>query len=96
MSNLDELAERQVDPLKVGVETAVYRFRPEPGEDLWTLLRAAVTDAYVRRGSKASRNYPRKKNEKPAGKPILEPASRQQIKDAKELKANEQANQLTA
>ena len=59
-------------------------------------LRAAVTDAYVRRGSKASRNYPRKKNEKPAGKPIVEPASRQQIKDAKELKANEQVNQLTA
>ena len=73
-----------------------YKSRPDPGKDLWTLLSAAVTDSYVRRAAKASRDYPRKKSEKPAGKPTIQRANPQQIKDVKELKANEQANQLTA
>ena len=48
-----------------------YRWRPDPGEDLWSLLGKALIDTYVRHGSKAARNYPRKKNEKPAGKPLI-------------------------
>ena len=73
-----------------------YKWRPDAGEDLWALLGEAMTDDYVRRSSKTSRNYPCKKNEKPAGKPVLKTASREQVKHAKELKAIEQVNQLTA
>ncbi len=80
------------------VRTAMrnYRWRPDPGEDLWSMLSQALIDSYVRHGSKAARNYPRKKNEKPAGKPILQPASREQVSCAKELRAIQRQNQLTA
>lgn len=73
-----------------------YRTRPDLGEDLWTLMRQAITDAYTRKGSKASRNYPRKKNERPAGKPIITNANAVQKAAAKELKATRQTTQLTA
>ena len=73
-----------------------YRTRPDPGEDLWTLMRQATTDEYLRKGSKASRNYPRKKTERPAGKPVIQNASDKQKATAKELKATRQAIQLTA
>lgn len=73
-----------------------YKWRPDPGDDLWALLGEAMTDDYVRHGSKASRNYPTKKNERPAGKPVLKRATREQVKHAKELKALQQENQLTA
>lgn len=73
-----------------------YRWRPEPGEDLWSLLDQALIDTYVRHGSKAARNYPRKKNEKPAGKPLILSASREQVDSAKELKARQQEKRLTA
>ena len=51
-----------------------YRWRPEPGGDFWSLLDEALIDTYVRHGSRAARNCPRKKNEKPAGKPLIQPA----------------------
>jgi hypothetical protein len=73
-----------------------YRWRPDPGEDLWSLLSEALIDTYIRRSPKAARNYPRKKNEKPAGKPVVQPATREQVSCAKELKAFQQQNQLTA
>jgi len=73
-----------------------YRWRPEPGKDLWSLLSQALIDTYVRRGSKAARNYPRKKNEKPARKPLILSARREQVKFAKELKARQQEKRLTA
>lgn len=73
-----------------------YRWRPEPGEDLATLLGDALIDTYVRHGSKASRNYPRKKQERPAGKPVILLASREQVTCAKELKARQQEKRLTA
>jgi hypothetical protein len=73
-----------------------YRWRPEPGEDLASLLGQALIDPYVRKGSKASRNYPRKKNEKPAGKPVIQAASRDQVACVKELKARQQEKRLTA
>ena len=73
-----------------------YRWRPDPGEDLTSLLGQALIDSYVRHRSKTSRNYPRKKNEKPAGKPVIQPASRDQIAQAKERKAHQQEKRLTA
>ncbi len=73
-----------------------YRWRPEPGEDMASLLGKALIDTYVRHGSKASRNYPKKKNEKPAGKPKIWLASREQVVCAKELKAHQQEKRLTA
>lgn len=102
---IEELVRQGESPHRMSVAGALdairtvmryYKWRPDPREDLWTLLGEAVTDDYVRRGSKASRNYPRKKNEKPAGKPVLKKASREQVREAKALKAIEQANQLTA
>jgi hypothetical protein len=73
-----------------------YRWRPEPGEDLWSLLGGALLDTYVRRGSKTSRNYPRKKQERPAGKPVIQLASREQVGHAKELRARRQEKRLSA
>jgi hypothetical protein len=82
----------------VAVRTAIrnYRWRPEPGEDLWSLLGNALIDTYDRQSSKTARNYPRKKNDKPAGKPQIQPASREQIEAAKELKPRQQEKRLTA
>jgi len=82
----------------VAIRTAMrnYRWRPDPGEDLWSLLSEALIDTYVRHGSKAARNYPRKKNEKPAGKPIIQRANHEQVSCAKELKTTQRQNQLTA
>jgi len=73
-----------------------YRWRPESEKDLWSLLGEALIDTYVRHGSKAARNYPRKKNEKPAGKPLILSANREQLKFAKELKARRQEKRLSA
>lgn len=100
-----ELIERGELPARLSVAGALdairsvmrdYRVRPDPGEDLWTLLRHAITDAYTRKGPKASRNYPRKKNERPAGKPVIQDANDEQRTAAKALKAARQANRLTA
>ena len=102
---INELIEEGESPRRLSTAGAlaairtVMRYsqqRPDPGENLWVLLREATTDQYNRQSSKASRNYPRKKNEKPAGKPVLKMANRKQVRQAKELKAIEQENQLTA
>lgn len=47
-----------------------YQCRPEPGEALGELLAQAVIDPYRRR-DKTSREYPRKKYERPAGSPRI-------------------------
>ena len=67
-----------------------YRWSPEPTKDLWSLLSQGLIDSYVRHNSKAARNYPRKKNEEPAGKPLILSASGEQVKFAKELRARQQ------
>jgi hypothetical protein len=46
-------------------------------------LARAVIDDYVRQGSKAARNYPRKKQEKPPGPPKIKPAQAKEIQLAK-------------
>ena len=62
-----------------------YKSRPDPGESLTELLRRAVIDNY-KRGSKASRDYPRKKHEAPIGPPKVCPATEKQIFLAKRIK----------
>lgn len=73
-----------------------YRWRLDPGTDLWWWLGEALLDTYVRQGSKVSRNYPRKKKERPAGKPVIQFASREQIICATKLKAYPQEIRLPA
>ena len=100
-----EVIEQNESPHRVSVAGALsairtvmrdYRWRPEPSEDLASLLGKALIDSYVRKSSKTSRNYPRKKNEKPAGKPVIQAASREQVACAKELTTSRQEKQLTA
>lgn len=61
-----------------------YSVKPEPAEDLWSLLGTAVVDPYCRR-SKSSRAYPRKNHNKssPPGKPTIQNATKQQRQLAK-------------
>ncbi len=61
-----------------------YRCRPEPGESLGASLGRAVIDPYRRR-DKASRNYPRKKYEPPAGAPEILAANRPQRQEAQKI-----------
>lgn len=56
-----------------------------PGRELKQELRDALTDIY-RRKDKTSRNYPRKKQETPAGAPAIVTATRSQIHQAQQLK----------
>jgi hypothetical protein len=59
-----------------------YRDPCERGERLCHQLHRAVIDSYVRK-NKTSRHYPRKKKEKPAGSPVINEATPQQVKLAK-------------
>jgi hypothetical protein len=63
-----------------------YRHPREPAQRLRTQLRRAVTDAYVRQ-NKASRAYPRKKQESPPGAPKIITANKSQIQHAKQITA---------
>jgi hypothetical protein len=49
-------------------------------------LAAAIQDGYKRGGSKAARDYPRKKREKPPGPPKIQPASLKEVQLAKQLR----------
>ena len=48
-------------------------------------LQAAVKDGYARRGSKAARNYPRQKREKPPGPPRIQSATEAEVQRARRL-----------
>lgn len=52
---------------------------------LSSALRRCVKDRYARHGSKASRDYPRKKRQKPPGPPHIEMATQQQRQQAQRL-----------
>jgi hypothetical protein len=88
-----ELLAKGRDPLRMSVASAIKVIRqamalaPPAGRirSLRRQLAAAVKDRYVRKGSKASRDWPRKKNEKPAGQPKIRVANRQEVKRAREL-----------
>lgn len=72
-----------------------YKSRPDAGEDLSSLLRRALKDEYVRT-SKASRDYPRKKDYgPPPGPPEIVQATQAQRRLAREVK-REQELRLTA
>jgi hypothetical protein len=62
-----------------------YKSQPDPGERMTEILDRAVIDPY-RRKNKASRDYPRQKQERPAGPPIIQKATRKQIKQARCVK----------
>lgn len=61
-----------------------YLHPTEPGQRLCERLKSAVTDDY-NRTNKTSRDYCRKKQEKPAGAPKISNATKSQIKLAAEL-----------
>jgi Transposase DDE domain len=71
-----------------------YKSRPAAGESLTELLRNAVIDSY-KRGSKTSRDYPRRFREPVVGAPKIFPATEKQINLAEQVK-NELHSGLTA
>jgi hypothetical protein len=71
-----------------------YKSPPDRGERLRQLIDRALIDPYKRR-NKASRDYPRKKQEQSAGPPIIRNATRAQIQLAMQVKP-EQKKGLTA
>lgn len=82
-------------PNKISTAQMVRAFRhtirdychpSEPGVSLRQKLRKAIVDPYIRT-NKASRSYPRKKKEKPAGSPIITDATPKQVARAKEVLA---------
>jgi hypothetical protein len=66
-----------------------YRHPAERGTALCSLLRHALIDDYPRT-NKTSRDYPRKKQEKPPGAPQIQLASPAQVALAQELRAEAQ------
>ncbi len=72
-----------------------YAIFPKEGLDLATRLTRAVIDDYLRK-NKSSRNYPRKKQERPAGRPEIIEATRQQIRHARDVKQQQQELGLKA
>jgi len=93
LMTVSRLRSAGLDPLAVSVakardavRSALRDERPRRGP--WSLdaaLGAAVKDGYVRHGSKAARNYPRKKREKPPGPPQIKSAKPAEIKRARKL-----------
>jgi hypothetical protein len=62
-----------------------YRSVADPGESLVEMVGKAVIDCYVR-ANKSSRDYPRKKQEKPPGSPKVRNATEAEINAAKEIR----------
>jgi hypothetical protein len=62
-----------------------YKSPPDRGERIEQLIDLAIIDPYVRK-NKASRDYPRKKQEQAAGAPILCNATRAQVQQATQVK----------
>ena len=93
LMTVSRLRSAGLDPLAVSVakardavRSALRDERPRRGP--WSLdaaLGAAVKDGYVRHGSKAARNYPRKKREKPPRPPQIKSAKPAEIKRARKL-----------
>jgi hypothetical protein len=86
---------RDTPPTRRSVAKVLRAFRrtiqgalPPPPTSLERQLRDALTDLY-RRKDKTSRNYPRKKQETPAGAPTITTATRFQINQARQLKAGQ-------
>jgi len=71
-----------------------YKSPPDSGERMSQLIDRALIDPY-RRKNKTSRDYPRKKQEKAAGPPVIRKATRAQVQQAIQVK-REQKKGLTA
>jgi hypothetical protein len=68
---------------KVVRQAMAGRYRPRT--NLARKLGEALKDTYVRRSSKAARNWPHKKNDRPPGAPKIQSAKPQQVLHAKEV-----------
>jgi len=58
---------------------------------LFGQLSRAVKDRYHRRGPKAARDWPRRKNERPPGAPRIRMAKKSEVRKAQQLRAKEAA-----
>jgi hypothetical protein len=88
------LREEGVPPKRISVAGVLLGYRcslreyksvPDPGESLVEMVGQAVIDCYER-ANKSSRDYPRKKQEKPPGAPKVRNATRAEINAAKEIR----------
>jgi len=66
-----------------------------PG-DLATTLSKAIQDDYLRKKSKAARDYPQKRQRKPTGPPKIKPAPEWQVRQAARLKREDELLPWTA
>jgi Transposase DDE domain len=64
---------------------------PKPGEDLQSLLRAAVTDNYERKAAKAARYRPPNPDKKPLGDPKVRPLEPEERRKLQEIQASQAA-----
>jgi hypothetical protein len=88
------LKRRAIPPSRISVAQVLrafrkpmreYKSRPDPDEDLHSLLDIAIIDSY-QRASKTSRAYPRKKHETAAGPPRIILATAAQTQKAREVR----------
>jgi hypothetical protein len=100
---LVEATKHKVSPERLSFAKLLLAFRrtlrdylhpTQRGERLCERLRQAIIDPYSRK-NKASRNYPRKKQEQAPGAPVILRATRSQIQSAKAIAA-QQKIRLTA
>ena len=99
-----QLTEQDIEPARLSIACVLRAFRRilrdylhpvQRGQALHALLRRALRDPYPRK-NKTSRNFPKKKSPNPpVGPPTILPASRAQLKLARQLQANPQKG-LTA
>lgn len=75
------------DVVRRAIRNAKPRGRRRP--PLLQQLAAAVIDTHQRTASKAARNYPRKKQQKPPSPPKIKPATPTQIQRAQHLRSNQ-------
>jgi hypothetical protein len=93
LMTVSRLVSAGIDPLAFSVAKARDAVRgalrdtpPRRGpRSLDAAFRAATKDGYQRHGTKAARNYPRKKREKPPGPPKIKSAKAAEIKRAQRL-----------
>jgi hypothetical protein len=93
LMTVSRLVSEGADPLEISVakardvvRAALRDTRPRRGpRALDAGLRGARKDGYRRHGSKAARNYPRKKHEKPPGPPKFKTATAAEVKRAQRL-----------
>jgi hypothetical protein len=93
LMTVSRLVAARVDPLEFSVARARDAVRRALRDrcarrgprSLEAALQAAVKDRYARQGSKAARNYPRKKRQKPPGPPRIQPATKAEVKRARQV-----------